>query len=221
MQKRACGVKKKVPYTVELLGLIGAVVPSLLVEDGVDGDSGLTGLTVTNDQLTLTTADGHHGVDGLVTSHHRLVDGATGENAGGLHLSTTALGGLDGTLAVNGVAESVDDTAEKGLSDGHIHNLASALDGVAFSDESVFLEEKGSTCERVCVQRLARGKKPRSVCVCVCVWTNLSLPKMVTPTYTSRAHALSAPFIFSNKMQFSKDQRCRLPSSGTCREGQS
>ncbi len=70
--------------TVELLALILAVVPSLLVKDGVDGDSGLTGLTVTNDQLTLTTSDRNHGVDGLDTSLHGLVDRLTGENTGGL-----------------------------------------------------------------------------------------------------------------------------------------
>ena len=49
--------------TVELLGLIRTVVPSLLVEDGVNGDGGLTGLTITNNQLTLATANGDEGVD--------------------------------------------------------------------------------------------------------------------------------------------------------------
>lgn len=48
---------------IELLGLIVAVVPSLLVEYGVESDGSLTSLTITNDQLTLATANGHHGVD--------------------------------------------------------------------------------------------------------------------------------------------------------------
>ena len=43
--------------TVQLLGLVGTVVPLLLVQDGVNGDGGFTGLTVTNDELTLATAD--------------------------------------------------------------------------------------------------------------------------------------------------------------------
>jgi hypothetical protein len=105
---------------VKLLGLVVGVVPPLLVEDGVKSDGSLTGLTVTNDQLTLTTADGNHGVDGLETSLYGLVDGVTGENTGGLLLGTTLLSGLDGTLAVDGVAEGVNDTAEKSLADGDV-----------------------------------------------------------------------------------------------------
>lgn len=46
-------------YAVELLLLIGAVVESLLVDDGVDGHSGLTGLTISDDQFSLATTDGH------------------------------------------------------------------------------------------------------------------------------------------------------------------
>jgi hypothetical protein len=43
--------------TVKLLALVGTVVPLLLVKNGVDGDGGFTGLTITDDKLTLTTAD--------------------------------------------------------------------------------------------------------------------------------------------------------------------
>lgn len=105
---------------VELLGLVVGVVPTLLVKDGVEGDGSLSGLTVTNDQLTLTTANGNHGVDGLKTSLDRLVDGLARQNAGSLELSTALLLGVKGALAVNGVTESVDDTAEKLGTDGNI-----------------------------------------------------------------------------------------------------
>jgi hypothetical protein len=77
-------------------------------------------LTVTNDQLTLTTSDGNHGVDGLETSLDRLLDGLTGQDTRGLELSTAALGGLEGTLSIDGVTESVNDTSEEGLADGDI-----------------------------------------------------------------------------------------------------
>lgn len=127
--------------TVELLGLVLAVVPPLLVEDGVKSDGSLTGLTVTNDQLTLTTADGNHGVDGLETSLHGLVDGLAGKDTGSLLLGAALLGGLDGALAINGVSESVNDTAEKSLADGDVDNLAGTLDGLALLDESVGTEK--------------------------------------------------------------------------------
>jgi hypothetical protein len=44
---------------VEGLGLVAGLVLGLLVEDGVDGDGGFAGLTITNDELTLSTANGH------------------------------------------------------------------------------------------------------------------------------------------------------------------
>ena len=130
--------------TVELLGLVVAVVPALLVEDSVDGDSGLAGLTVTNDQLTLTTTDGNHGVDGLETSHHGLVDGATGQDTGSLDGGTATLGGLNRSLSVNRVTEGVDDTSEETRADGNIDNLAGTLDGVALLDETI-VTENGDT----------------------------------------------------------------------------
>jgi hypothetical protein len=68
-------------HTVQLLDLIGSIVPSLLVEDGIESDGSLTGLTITNDQLTLSTSNWNHGVDGLETSLDWLTDGLTWENA--------------------------------------------------------------------------------------------------------------------------------------------
>lgn len=106
--------------TVELLGLVLAVVPLLLVEHGVESDGSLTGLTITNDQLTLTTSDGHHGVDRLETGLDGLADGLTRKNTRGLELSTALLAGVDGSLAINGVSESVNDTAEKLGSDWNV-----------------------------------------------------------------------------------------------------
>lgn len=62
----------------------------LLVDDGVDGDGGLSGLTVTDDELTLSTADGDEGVDGLEAGKHGLGDGLSGDDAGSLGLGTGA-----------------------------------------------------------------------------------------------------------------------------------
>jgi hypothetical protein len=106
--------------TVQLLGLITSGVDALLVKNGVKSDGSLTSLTITNDQLTLTTTDGNHGVDGLETSLDRLVDGATRQDTGGLELSTALLLGVDGTFSINGVTESVDDTTQDFRADGNV-----------------------------------------------------------------------------------------------------
>ena len=52
---------------VELLALVvaGGVVVDLLVQDRVERHGGLAGLTVADDQLALTAADGGHAVHGL------------------------------------------------------------------------------------------------------------------------------------------------------------
>lgn len=106
--------------TVQLLGLVVGVIPPLLVQHGIQSDGSLSGLTITNDQLTLTTADGHHGVDGLKTGLDGLVDGATGQNAGSLELGTALLLGVERALAIDGVTEGVDDTAQQLGTDGNI-----------------------------------------------------------------------------------------------------
>jgi hypothetical protein len=142
---------------VKLLLLVGTLVPPLLVEHSVEGNGGLSGLTVTDNQLTLTTSDGNHGIDGLEASLDGLVDGLTGQDTGGLELSTAALGGLEGTLSIDGVTESVYDTSKEGLADGDIdllllvwrsscsqiltYNLSGTLDGLAFLDQTVRTEK--------------------------------------------------------------------------------
>jgi hypothetical protein len=159
---------------VQLLGFIGAVVPArlrgsaikflprwkfqtYLVQHGVESHSGLSGLAITNDQLTLTTSDGHHSVDRLETSLDGLLDGLAGQDTGGLELSTALLGGLDGTLAVDGVTEGVDNTSEEGLADGNVnllllafcrgkgtagtYNLSGTLDSLALLDQSIGTEQ--------------------------------------------------------------------------------
>merc|ERR1719341_1587092 len=56
-----------------LLGISGFIEP-LLVDDGIDGDSGFASLSVSNDQLTLATTNGHQAVDSLDASLHGLLD---------------------------------------------------------------------------------------------------------------------------------------------------
>jgi len=105
---------------VKLLLLVVAVVPSPLVQHGIKSNRSLTGLAVTNDQLTLATANGNHGIDGLQTGLHRLVDRTARQNAGSLSLSTTPLLSLDRAFAVNWVTKGIDNTAKKFFTDWYL-----------------------------------------------------------------------------------------------------
>ena len=55
---------------------------AFLVDDGIDRDGGLAGLTVTDDELALSPADRHHRVNGLEPSLHRLRYRLTRDHAG-------------------------------------------------------------------------------------------------------------------------------------------
>ena len=68
---------------------------------------------------------------------HRLVHGLPGNNTRRLQFNSGARVGGDGTLSINRVAEGVDDTAEKAITDGHINDRASPLDDIAFLNFSV------------------------------------------------------------------------------------
>jgi len=146
--------------------VVTSLEDSLLVDDGVDSDGGLAGLSITNDELTLSTANRHERVDSLEASLHRLVHGFPRDNARRLQLNSGTLGGVDGTLTVDRVTERVDDAAEKFVTDGHIDDRAGPLDDIAFLDLSTRCKKK-----KRLVTAIVRSHS-----------TYLSLPKMTIPT---------------------------------------
>jgi hypothetical protein len=127
--------------TVQLLGFIRTGVPVLLVKDGVESDSSLTSLTITNNQLTLTTTDGNHGVDRLDTSLHRFANGVTGQNTGSLDLDTGTANAVERTLTINGVTKGIDNTTKKTGTDGNVNNSTSTLDGITFLNQTIVTED--------------------------------------------------------------------------------
>src|SRR5690606_38613030 len=119
---------------VKLLRLVVALVQWLLVQEGVENDRRLTGLTVTDDELALTAADGDECVDGLETGGHRFVHRLARQNAGRLHVHAPALLRVDRPLPVDRIAEGVDDAAEELLANRNLDDRTGPLDGVAFRD---------------------------------------------------------------------------------------
>src|SRR6185312_14447505 len=95
------------------LGLVTALPVVALVDDRVECNSRLAGLPVADDQLTLPTADGGHGVDCLEAGLQRLLHGLALDDRRRLHLERTALGGGDVALAVERTAEGVDHATEE------------------------------------------------------------------------------------------------------------
>ena len=119
-------------------GHVDALHPqALLVEDGVDGHGGLAGLAVADDQLALSPADGGHGVDGLDAGLQRLAHRLAPHDAGGLDLEATGLGGGDGTLAVERLAERIDHPAEQGVAHPHREDATGGLDQLLLLEAGV------------------------------------------------------------------------------------
>ncbi len=105
-----------------------------LVDDGVHGDGGLSGLAVADDQLPLAAADGRHRVDGLDTGLQGLEDGLALDDAGGLHLDAACLGGIDRALAVDRIAECIHHAAQHGLADGNLDDAVGTPHQVTLAD---------------------------------------------------------------------------------------
>ena len=138
----------------------GDEVGVLVVDDRVDRDRGLAGLAVADDQLALAAADRDHRVDRLEAGLHRLGDRLALDDAGRLELGRARLGRLDVALAVERVAERVDDAAEQGLADRDLEQLAGALDGVALDD---LAPSRRTARRRRCRTRgSARGRSRRA-----------------------------------------------------------
>src|SRR3954469_8735898 len=125
----------------------------LLVDDRVDRDRGLAGLAVADDQLALAAADRHHRVDRLEPGLHRLLDRRAVDDAWGDALDRRRLRRDDRALAVDRLAERVDDAADQLGADRHRDDAPGALDRIPFLDVGVVAEQHGADALFFEVQR--------------------------------------------------------------------
>ncbi len=117
---------------------------AFLVDDRVDGDRRLTDLTVADDQLALTAADRHHGIDGLETGLDRLVDGLTSDDARCDLLDRVGFLGAQVALAVDGVTEGVDHTAAQFGTHRHLEDATGTLGSHALFQLQVITQNHGT-----------------------------------------------------------------------------
>lgn len=143
----------------------------------------LPSLSVTNDQLSLATANGHQTVHGFDAGLHGLPHGDARDDARGLQTHTPTLLGAQGSLggetktdcnivlesilkkgtmevsnwwsdlAIDGVSQSIHNTAEQLLSDRNVHNSSRSLDDVTLLDEFVVTEHHNTNVIGLQVQR--------------------------------------------------------------------
>jgi hypothetical protein len=121
----------------------------------------LPSLSVTNDQFTLSTANWHQRIDGLDTGLHGLSHRNTWNDAGSLDTDTETGLGVQWSFAIDGVTQSVNDTAQDLLADWHVDNGAGTLDNVAFLDQLVVTEYYNTDVVGLQIEghTLSKGKK--------------------------------------------------------------
>ena len=97
---------------IDTIYRLACLIETLLVDDGIHCDGSLTGLTVTDDQLTLSTTDRNHGIHSLQTCLQRLLHWLTIDHTRSLtiqrHLESA--GEIDITLAIDSLTQRVNDT---------------------------------------------------------------------------------------------------------------
>lgn len=88
---------------VKLLVNISTVESFSLIDDGVNSNGGFTSLSISNNKFSLSSSNGHKGVNTLDTSLHWFVDGLSGNNTRSLNFNSSSGGGLKRTKSINGV----------------------------------------------------------------------------------------------------------------------
>ena len=119
-------------------------VLALLVDDRVDRDGGLARLPVADDQLALASPDRHHRVDRLEPRLHRLLDRTPVDDTRREALDLAELLGGNRALAVDRLAERIDDASHQLFADRHRDDPVRPLDGVAFLDFLVVAQQHGA-----------------------------------------------------------------------------
>ena len=104
-----------------------------LIDDGVDGNGSLPSLSVTDNQFSLSSADGNHGVYGLQSGLQRLVHGLTEDDPWGFtfqrHVESLS---RDGALSIDRMSESVDHTPYHAFAYGDGGDASCSLHGITF-----------------------------------------------------------------------------------------
>ena len=111
-----------------------------MIDDGINRYCGLARLSVTNDQLALTTSNWHHCVNRLQTRLHGLRNRFAPDHAGSDFFNFVSQLGIDRALAVNRMPKRINDAAKQFRTDGYLKNAPSRLDRVAFGNLVVFTE---------------------------------------------------------------------------------
>ena len=128
---------------------------ALLVDDGINCNSGLAGATVADDQLTLATSDGNQCVDTFNTSLQRGINGFTICDTMCRGFNRTVFSCNDFAFAVDRSADSANYTTQQAFAYRNFHDAAGTANYVAFLNLGFAAHQYDTNGVRVQVQNHA------------------------------------------------------------------
>src|SRR5262249_10239528 len=140
---------------VEFNLLVWLSVERLLIENGIERNCGLSGLTVSDDQLALATSNRDQRVNGFQTGGHRLVHRFVRNNPGGFPIDARSFLKLYRTLPINRISESVNHATKQALAYRYVDNRASAFDRLTFLDFTVVAKNNDANIINFKIERHA------------------------------------------------------------------
>src|SRR5579872_554489 len=112
----------------------------LLIDDRIDADGGLAGLTIPENELALAASNRDHRVNRLDARLHRRIDRGAHDHARGEPLDWPGLGRHQISLTVNRPPKRIDYAAQELVTDRNADNFAGRPDFDAFGDVLVGTE---------------------------------------------------------------------------------
>ena len=113
---------------------------TFLVDDCINRNRCFTYLTVTNNQLSLTSTDWHHRINRFQTNLHWLINRLTCNNTGSDFLDRISHGRFNRTLAIDWITQGIDNAALKLRTNGYFENSPSTTASLALSELLVIAE---------------------------------------------------------------------------------
>ena len=118
----------------------------LLVDNGIDSNRCLTGLSVADNQLSLSPSDRNHGVNGFDSSLQRLFNRLSFDNAGCRTFYSTELRALNGACSINRLSDGIHYSTNQRLANRYRNNSSCTLYTLSFLDSHIGTEkDSGNT----------------------------------------------------------------------------
>ena len=113
---------------------------AFLIDNRIDRNSCFTGLSVTDNQLSLTSTDRNQCIDGFDTGLQRFMNRFSCHNTGCFFLNKSMFGCFDITFTVDRFTKWVNNTADKIVTDRYFQKTSQSFYTAALFDLSAFTE---------------------------------------------------------------------------------